>query len=128
MTGREIYTAAIKKFGSKFTDEEKADLEERAPYLIAAFCTESAELDAAYREAKGLDEAPPADSVHITLNGQFPRSDRFATAAAFYLAAMFVIDEDIELSDKFFDNYCDAMAKIQSEIPTKLEKIAERYI
>ena len=127
MTGREIYTAAINKFKSTLTDEQKADYESRAPYLIAAFCTESAELDVAYREAKGLDEQPPSDTVHITLTGQFPRADRFAPAAAFYLAAMFVIDDDIELSDKFFDNYCDAMAKIQSEIPSKLEKIAERY-
>jgi hypothetical protein len=39
-----------------------------------------------------------------------------------------MIDEDMELSDKLFDNYCDSMARIETEIPSKLEKIAEKYL
>ena len=35
--------------------------------------------------------------------------------------------ENIELSDKLFDRYCDIMATIHSEIPAKIEKIAQKY-
>jgi len=127
MTGKSIYTAAIKKLGGALSEDQKADFEARAPYLLAAFCTESEELDAAYRDSKGLAAAEDVDTVFLSLDENFPRADRFSSAAAFYLAAMLVIDDNIELSDKLFDNYCDSMARIQSEIPTRLEKIAQKY-
>ena len=67
------------------------------------------------------------DCVHIPLEADFPLSDRFVNAATAYLAAMLIIDENGELSDKIYDKYCDMMARIQSEIPAKIEKIAQKY-
>ena len=77
--------------------------------------------------ANELDEASEADCVFLPLEDDFPCADRFASAAALYLAAMLIIDENIELSDKLFDRYCDIMATIHSEIPAKIEKIAQKY-
>ena len=128
MTNRLIYSSALSRLGSGFDDEQKEAFESRVPFLISAFCTESAELDQAYREANGLEAAPEFDAVCVHLDGDFPRSERFSSAAAFYVAAMLVIDDDLELSDRLFDNYCDCMARIQSEIPTKLERIAQKYL
>ena len=127
MTNRDIYFSALHLIGESANTEENVDYEEKAPYLIAAFCSESAETDAAYREYKNLSSAPSADQVSIPLESNFPRADRFANAASLYLAAMLIIDENMELSDKLFDRYCDSMATIQSEIPSKIEKIADRY-
>ena len=103
------------------------DYEERAPYLLAAFCSEAASTDAAYREMKKLEAATSVDNVCLPLECDFPYADRFASAAVMYLAAMLVIDENIELSDKLFDRYCDTMATIQSEIPSRIEKIVQKY-
>ena len=127
MINREIYTTALRLIGENPDTSENSDYEDRAPYLLAAFCTESAEIDTAYREANDLPPRTPVNNVSISLTGVFPCASRFTTAASLYLAAMLVIDENIELSDKLFDRYCDAMATIQSEIPAKIEKIAQQY-
>ena len=107
--------------------KENEDYEDRAPYLLAAFCSESAQTAAAYCEANGITVDPKVDHVFLDLDSTFPYADRFTTAAALYLAAMLVIDENMELSDKLFDRFCNTMATIQSEIPTRIEKIAQKY-
>ena len=127
MKNRDIYISALHLLGENADADENCDYEERAPYLIAAFCSEAATTDAAYREYKNLGEAPSVDIVSIPLDTDFPFTDRFVHAATLYLAAMLIIDENAELSDKLFDKYCDIMATIQSEIPAKIEKIAQKY-
>ena len=127
MKNRDIYISALHLIGENAYAEENLDYEERAPYLIAAFCSEAAITEAAYREYKELDKAPAPDSVSIPLDTDFPFVDRFVHAASLYLAAMLIIDESPELSDKLFDKYCCAMATIQSEIPARIERIAEKY-
>ena len=126
MQNRDIYISALRLIGELSLQDNK-DYEERAPYLLAAFCTESAEIDAAYRKEHSLASRPNVSSVCIPLDADFPCTDRFASAATAYLAAMLVIDENMELSDKLFDRFCSIMATIQSEIPSKIEKIADRY-
>jgi hypothetical protein len=44
-----------------------------------------------------------------------------------YLAAMLVLSEDAELSDKLFSRYCDAMSRAVSEIPMVSGKTVDRY-
>ena len=127
MNNRNIYISALRHIGENSSFEVNEDYEERAPYLLAAFCTEAAETDKAYRAHKNLPNATSVDFVSIPLDADFPCADRFATAAALYVAAMLVIDENMELSDKLFDRYCDCMATIQSEIPARIEKIAQKY-
>ena len=127
MKNRDIYTSALRLIGEYPDAEVNSDYEERASYLLAAFCTEAAQVDKAYREANELEMPTESDCVYLPLESDFPCADRFANAASMYLAAMLVIDENIELSDKLFERYCDIMATIHSEIPAKIEKIAQKY-
>ena len=127
MNNRDIYISALHLIGEKANSEENYDYEERAPYLLAAFCSDAGETDAAYRSYKKLGNTPSVDSVCIPLDEDFPFADRFVHAASLYLAAMLIIDENAELSDKLFDKYCDTMATIESEIPMKIEKITDKY-
>ena len=126
MQNRDIYISALSHIG-ELHDEENADYMERAPYLLAAFCTECADTDAEYRKLHSLPSRTKTDAVYIPLDTDFPCADRFAIAAAVYIAAMLVIDENMELSDKLFDRYCDIMSTIQSELPSTVEKIVNRY-
>ena len=125
MQNRDIYVSALRLIGE--TAESNEDYEDRAPYLLAAFFTESAETDAAYRKEHSLAPHVRVSSVCVPLDTEFPYADRFVSAASAYLAAMLVIDENMELSDKLFDRYCDSLATIQSEIPARIEKIAQKY-
>ena len=127
MTNRDIYISALRLIGEDPYTDTNPDYEERAPYLLAAFCSEAASVDAAYREMKGLENAESFDTTYLSLDGDFPFADRLTSTASMYLAAMLVIDENLELSDKLFDKYCDSMATIQSEIPSKIEKIVQKY-
>lgn len=125
---KEIYTSALHLIGEDDDTKGNEDYEERAPYLIAAFCSEAEATDAQYRKAHGLDAAKPFSYISIPFEMDFPCCDRFATAAAMYLAAMLIIDENVELSDKFFDKYCSIMSTIYSEIPAVIEKITQKYL
>ena len=127
MKNRDIFISALHLIGENADAEENLDYKERTPYLLAAFCSEAATTDAAYREYKKLDKTSSFDSVSIPLDADFPFAERFVHTASLYVAAMLIIDENAELSDKLFDKYCDAMATIEAEIPLKIEKIADRY-
>ncbi len=127
MKNRDIYISALHLIGENADAEENFDYEERTPYLLAAFGSEVASTDSAYREYKKLGKTPSVDSVSISLDADFPFAERFVHAASLYVAAMLIIDENAELSDKLFDKYCDTMATIESEIPLKIEKITDIY-
>jgi len=127
LKNREIYDAALRVLAEKCVDGANDDYEERAPYLIANFCCESSRTDTAYRKAHSLGAAKKVSSVFLDLDTEFPCCERFTTAAIMYLAAMLIIDENTELSDKFFDMYSDAMSEICMEIPAVVERIIDRY-
>ena len=127
MTNKDIYVSAMKHIGESCDVEGNEDYEERAPYLIATFCSEASELEAAYREAHSLPTPTKRDAIRQMLECEFPMCDEFASAATLYLAAMLIVDENPELSDKLFDRYCCRMATIQSSIPSRIEKIAQKY-
>ena len=127
MKNRDLYVSALHLIGENAYAEENLDYEERAPYLIAAFCSEAANTEAAYREYKELDKAPVLDNVNIPLDTEFPFIDRFCHAATLYLAAMLIIDENPELSDKLYDKYCDIISRIVDSTRATVEKISDVY-
>lgn len=127
MKNQDIYDGALKILAQRDIEGANEDYEERAPYLIAAFCSECSRADAAYRKANGLSKGTATNSVYLNLSAEFPCCSRFASAASVYLASMLVIDENPELSDKLFDRYSDMMSAICMEIPAEIESISDRY-
>ena len=117
MLCNEILTAALKLLGESGTDADNPDYAERAPYIIAAFVGEAAELDSRYRRAHGLAEANIKDTVSIPLTYTFPLSSRFASSCTLYLASLLICDESPELSETYYDRYCDNMSRISASLP-----------
>ncbi len=124
---RSVYDTALRLIGEAVDSVAESELEERAPYIGAALCTESAALDKAYRAAFGLDEQPAFAALYIALDSPFPLADRFAPAAAYYMAAMLILDEDTELYEKLFDRWCTSLAEISEEIPFVKGSTADVY-
>ena len=124
---RNIYETALKLLGEVECTASEDELAERAPYIGAALCTEASALDRAYRRAFGMEEARAVNDLYIDLNSEFPLADRFAPAAAYYMAALLILDEDVELYEKLFERWCDALASISAEIPFVKGSIADVY-
>ena len=127
MKNKEIYSSALSLLDQRGDDGINEDYEERAPYLIAAFCNEIFEIDALARKLLGLPSRSEICSVWLDLNDDFPLLDRFAAVASKYLAAMLVIDEDGDLSDKLYEMYCDGISMIRSQLPSFIEKTVNKY-
>ena len=114
---RSVYLTALKLIGEVDCSLSESELAERAPYIGAALCREAASLDRAYRKAFGIGESKEFEGLYLDLNAEFPLADRFAPAAAYFMAAMLILDEDTELYEKLFERWCDALASISAEIP-----------
>lgn len=127
MTVKDIFVSALCLLAESTSEADTEDYAERAPYLVAAFCTEAQDTDEALRVATGAAEAPQFNAVYISLEDDFPLLKRFTSAAAYYLAAMLVIDEDEQLSDRLYDKYSDAMSTIRQSIPAQCESINDSY-
>ena len=96
--------------------------------MLAAFVTQYVKLDNAYREANGMEKKViSTDAAAIDADADFPLCDVFAPAAIYHLASGLVIDENEEMSDKFFDRYINAILDIRKELPASVEKIVDRY-
>lgn len=107
---------------------DTADYHERAEYLLASFVMQHAAADANYRRGNGLPEAAPiAAAARIDPEEGFPLSDVFFPIAVNHLAAALVIDENEEMSDRFFDRYVNAMIELRGSIPAMQEKVADKY-
>ena len=127
MTLQSVYDTAIRLIGKVSGSISESELAERAPYIGAALCTEAAVLDRAYRKAFGLADQNSFPTLFLTLESDFPLSDRFAPAAAYYMAAMLILDEDIDLYEKLFDRWCQDLAAISAEIPFVKGSTADVY-
>ena len=126
MLNRSIYDAALRLIAESTVAGENEDYEERAPYLLAAFCTEMTELNALLCQKNGT--APIVhDAVLLPLDDTFPLASRLSTAATLYLAAMLILDYDEERSDALYEQYCDAVSRISDTIPAALERIKNQY-
>lgn len=128
MTYQEILDAAMRICceGSYSTNYIK-DYTERAPYILASFLTHIAPLERKYRRAYALEEVPPFEGVTVALTDTLPLPSVFASSAVFYLSAMLTIEENEEMSDKFFAQCSDALSRIESNLPTTVEAIVNRY-
>ncbi len=127
MTCNEIYAVALEMVG-ELSENENSDYAERAPYLLASFCSSCRSLDTRYREANGCSAASDFSDTFLDLEEEFPLHRAFSSPAAAYLAAMLVADENEELSDRFCALYSDRLAQLQAELPCKTESIQNRYV
>lgn len=128
MTVKDIYDSALRILGEPAGDGTDDDYKDRAPYIVAAFCCDAAQADRDYRESHGLDDQPSFSEVFIALTADFPLSSRFASAAAYYLAATLIFEEDEERSDNLFAKYCDSLSSAVTETPSRSRKIKNMYI
>ena len=127
MTVKDIYEATLRILAESLDEGDNADYEERAPYLIAAFCTQTEDVDRALRKSLGESSQMDFNSVYIALEDEFPLLDRFAPAAALYLASMLVMDDFEALSDRLYEKYCDHISKICDNFPTLNTSIVDKY-
>lgn len=127
MKNRDIYALSLALLAENGDRTENGDYEERAGYLLAAFCSEALEINRRYCEAN-REECTDADiPIYLSLDEDFPLKERFSAAAGSYLAAMLILDEDPDLSDTLFSRYCDMISAICAEIPMRSYSIADRY-
>ena len=127
MINRELYENALRLLSQPTDEGENEDYEERAPFLLAAFCNEAQEVDSFLRMASGIASAVEFARVWLPLDSEFPLLEQLAPAAALYLAAMLVLDEDSDLSDRLYELYGEAISHIRAGISCTLETIADRY-
>ena len=127
MKCKEIYDGALRILAESTRPADNDDYEERAPYLLAAFCSELSNTDSSLRRLLGKDERVEFCEVYLPLDNDFPLLSRFASAAALYLAAMLIIDDEQDFSDKLYERYCDRISSICSTVPAVAEKIKNKY-
>jgi len=113
----EIFNGALRLLNEKGAADENQDYAERAPYILSAMFSECSKTDKKYRTANGLTKQGSFNSIYTDLTAEFPLCSRFNGAAIFYLASLLIIDENDELSDSFYDKYCDSISAIVAEIP-----------
>ena len=127
MKCKDIFKSALRMLNEKGAEDEQDDYAERAPYILAAMFSEAARTDKLYRAAHGLGEQTSFSHTYAELDSIFPLCDRFASVSAFYLASLLLVDENDELSDSFYEKYCDGMASISLEIPAAIETTKNVY-
>lgn len=125
MTLQSIYDAALRLVCEEADGSE--DYEERASYLLPTFCAHCRESEARYRKAHDMGAGSIPTSLYWELTEEFPLCDVFVAPATYYLAAMLALDENETLSEKLFALYTDALASIETALPTQAAPITDRY-
>lgn len=91
------------------------DLSERAPYILASFCSLCKSLDKKIRARDGEEAQRSFSSVKLDLTANFPLCDQLTAPAAAYLASMLTSDENPYLSEELYERYCDSIATLGAE-------------
>ncbi len=125
MQCKDIFRSALKLLGEIGDETNNPDYTDRAPYIIAAFVSEAFDTDRKFRLAHGLEDATESDRVYIDLEDDFPLCDRLAPMCAFYLASLLIADESPELSESYYDRYCDSISKLIASLPSRTEGIKQ---
>jgi len=100
----------------------------RGQFILASFVTKYASLDGVWRRAHKMStKSIKTDMVSIDPDDDFPLCEVFIPVAVNYLASGLVIDEDEEMSDKFFDRYINGILDIRKELPAEQSAIADKY-
>lgn len=127
MTNQDVFDLALAYLAEE-SEADCADYEERAPLLLGAFVQECREMNEFYRFSHGLESSQMLSGLSLSLEDDFPLEDRFAPAAALYLAAMLIEMEDETISDRFFARYADEISRIcQMGMPAVRESIGDVY-
>lgn len=127
MTVQDIYDAALGILAESNDPADNTDYAERAPFIIAAFCTQNADLDKATRRMIGEGSQHDFNAAYIELEDEFPLLDRFAPAASLYLASMLVMEDFEELSDRLYDRYCDLVSRFCEAVCVENSPITDVY-
>lgn len=116
--------------GESTAEGVNEDYEERAPYLIAVFCSECSDIDKAYRSFYSMPEAEEVSEIYVGLDENFPCASRLAASASVYLAAMLVMESNQELSDRLFSKFTDMISAICQPIGVcaRVESIIDKYL
>ncbi len=113
ITNRDIFNNALGLIGQQLNGDCE-DYEDRAPYLIAAFCCIATDINKAIYSSAKLGIPRRFSPVYLPLDSEFPLCERLAASASLYVAAMLVLDENSELSDSLYDRYCNSILPLQS--------------
>lgn len=114
-TNNEIYLLSLALIDESQSKGDTSDFEERAPYLLASFCSLCKRLDKSLRARDGLAEQAAFSSVMLPLENEFPLCDPLCAPAAAYLASALVLDENPALSESLYERYCDSIALLGAE-------------
>lgn len=114
-TNNEIYLLSLALIDESQSKGDTSDFEERAPYLLASFCSLCKRLDKSLRARDGLAEQAAFSSVMLPLENEFPLCDLLCAPAAAYLASALVLDENPALSESLYERYCDSIALLGAE-------------
>ena len=132
MTNLELLNAATALVCEGVSDVPN-DYSERAPYILAAFCTAASRAEKKHRLAYGLAQSTLTAKASLTMSATFPLLDIFAAPATYYLAAMLVIDENSDLAGKLMERCDDELDSIVADATAmlaaaeaKAEKEAEK--
>ena len=124
MKNQDIYEHALALLSLGHSSAENEDLAEQAPYHLADFCTENEDLN----RWLSMSSTEEYSHTYLPLEQDFPLCDRLAPAAALYLAAMLILDEDEDRSDRLYGRYTEELSNIRYGIPATLESIRKVYI
>lgn len=103
------------------------DYDDRAPYLLANFYNEQIPLQKKLDAVSGRDPVEYLPEICVDLGADFPFTEELIPPATYYLAAMLVLDENEEMSDRLFDRYIDGVASIAMSLPASSHPIKDRY-
>jgi hypothetical protein len=127
MTYREIFRSAAALVAEDITDGTAADYEDRACYILAIFCNQTAGIDKRYRLANGLQATALTELVCVDLDAEFPLHAIFAPIAAYYLGSALSADENDAMSERLFERYTDAIASVVSALPAASTHVSDAY-
>ena len=127
MTYRQIYENALRLICETDDSVDTADYEERASYILATFLGQCASADRQYCTAHQLSTHTVVPVACVDPDQVFGLADAFMTPAEHYLAAMLVMDENEEMSERFFALYTDEISSLLASLPCSCEPIGDRY-
>ena len=126
MTLYHAYSLAMRMLGEDPEAKDTAPHRSRAAVLLSAVCISLHEADRRYRIESGLSE--PADiGDFLTLDDEFPLSNRLLPAAACLLAAKLILGENSELSELL---RCEGERELYAaiaELPPTVSGTVQRY-
>ena len=127
MTYREIYENALRMICEDSSVSDTSDYEERAAYILATLISECAAVDKQYRLANGFKAVTYTPVVCVEMDDKFSLCEALIPIAVYYLSAILVLDENEDMSEKFFSLYTDALTSFLSGLRHTSEPIIDRY-